>query len=142
MRVPEDSQQWPYDPPLSDAGLVAAEELGQKLQRSGCVDQLGGHQGLPMGCFFFLGGGIYRLFVLGGGNPLLVGASEVAEERCRWNPNPRSRDTTDRGSFHFSIPSWNPDLSRTPPTWGNRGRNTQVHFWGPLILRQPHLGVF
>ncbi|CAJ1371154.1 unnamed protein product [Effrenium voratum] len=30
----QDSQQWPYDPPLSDAGLVAAEELGQKLQRT------------------------------------------------------------------------------------------------------------
>ena len=30
----QDSKQWPYDPPLSDAGLVEAEALGDKLQRA------------------------------------------------------------------------------------------------------------
>ena len=29
----EDSKHWPYDPPLSDTGLVEAEELGVRLHR-------------------------------------------------------------------------------------------------------------
>ena len=35
----QDSKQWPYDPPLSDTGLVEAEELGEKLHR--VVGELG-----------------------------------------------------------------------------------------------------
>ena len=29
----EDSKEWPYDPPLSDAGLLAARELGRKFRK-------------------------------------------------------------------------------------------------------------
>ena len=32
----QDSKQWPYDPPLSDAGLAASEQLGVKLHRAVC----------------------------------------------------------------------------------------------------------